>query len=374
MKRAICITLCLLWGALTGLRAGTPALRTVVIDAGHGGKDPGAVSRDRKFKEKDFTLDISKRLAARIQESCPEVKVILTRTTDVFVELGDRAKIANKAEADLFISVHINAATNYSANGCSVHVMGQSSKKGTDLYEYNMNVVRRENSVIQLEDDYTTKYEGFDPDDPESYIFMQLMQNAYLEQSLNFAGILVEELRHSPVTKSRGVSQNPFYVLWKTSMPAVLVELGFISNADDLACLSAKGGTQKFADCLFAAFLKYKESYDQSLGSEAEVAPVSEELPAAQQAAPEQPAEAGESAARYGVQIFAGTRGDISPRSSQFLGYEPLVVYNGRIYKYMIAVGADLESAKAALPEIRKKYKDCYVVKIEGDTVTPVNR
>ena len=359
MKRAICITLCLLLGALTGLRAGTPALRTVVIDAGHGGKDPGAVSRDRKFKEKDFTLDISKRLAARIRESCPDVKVVLTRTTDVFVELGDRAKIANKAEADLFISVHINAATNYSANGCSVHVMGQSSKKGTDLYEYNMNVVRRENSVIRLEDDYTTKYEGFEPDDPESYIFMQLMQNAYLEQSLNFAGILVEELRHSPVSKSRGVWQNPFYVLWKTSMPAVLVELGFISNTDDLASLSAKDGTRKFADCLFAAFLKYKESYDQSLGTEA---------------APEQPAAAGEGAVRYGVQIFAGTRGDISPRSSQFLGYEPLVVYNGRIYKYMIAVGGDLESAKAALPEIRKKYKDCYVVKIEGDTVTPVNR
>ena len=381
MKRTICILLLsLIVGLLTVSGADSPRFRTVVIDAGHGGKDPGAVSKDKKHYEKTFTLDIAKRLAARIQESCPDVKVVLTRTTDVFVELGDRAKIANKAEADLFISIHINSAKNTSANGCSVHVMGQSSRKNTDLYEYNMNVVQRENSVILLEDDYSTKYEGFDPSDPESYIFMQLMQNAYLEQSLNFASIIMDELAGSPVSKGRGVWQNPFYVLWKTSMPAVLVELGFISNQGDLAALCGKGNTQKFADCLFAAFLKYKEAYNESLGSaSAELpaavpAPSQEETsaPAGQDVSPVPSEERPE--VLYGIQIFAGSRSDINPRSSQFLGYEPLVVGGGKLYKYVIAVDPDPAVVRSRLAEVRKKYKDSYMVKISGDTLSPYSR
>ena len=161
----------------------------------------------------------------------------MTRSSDKFVELRDRAEIANKAGANLFVSIHINSSFSTSPNGYSVHILGQSSNKNRDLFAYNMDVVKRENSVILLEDDYSTKYQGFDPSNEESFIFMQLMQNAFLEQSLLVASVISEKLKGGPIKADRGIWQNPFYVLWKTAMPAVLVELGFISNNSDLAVL-----------------------------------------------------------------------------------------------------------------------------------------
>ena len=144
------------------------SLSTLVIDPGHGGTDPGAVSKDNKTYEKTFTLDIAKRLENKIKAECPDVNVVLTRRTDKNVDLGDRAAIANKENADLFISIHINSTAKSGPNGYSVHVLGKSSKKDRDLFAYNMDVCKRENSVILLEDDYTTTYQGFDPSDPES--------------------------------------------------------------------------------------------------------------------------------------------------------------------------------------------------------------
>ena len=156
----------------------------MVIDAGHGGKDPGAVSSDKKTYEKSIVLDIAQNLSERIRKAYPDVKVVMTRSSDKYVTLNDRAEIANKADADLFISIHINASAKNSPNGYSVHILGQSSDTNKDLFAYNMDVCRRENSVITLEDDYTTKYQGFDPSDPESFIFMTLMQNSYLEHEI----------------------------------------------------------------------------------------------------------------------------------------------------------------------------------------------
>ena len=167
---------------LLPLRSQNLKLRTVIIDAGHGGKDAGAVSKDKKSYEKTFTLSIASKLAEKIRQEFPDVKVVMTRTDDHFVELRDRAAIANKANGQLFISVHINSSASTSPNGFSVHILGQSSNKNRDLFAYNMDVVKRENSVILLEDDYSTKYQGFDPSDEQSYIFMTLMQNAHLEQ------------------------------------------------------------------------------------------------------------------------------------------------------------------------------------------------
>ena len=172
---------------MTGVHAQNIGLTTLVIDAGHGGTDPGAVSRDGKSYEKSFTLDIAKRLSEKINAECPGVKVILTRDSDKTVALNDRAAIANKAGANLFMSIHVNSSPKTGPNGFSVHVLGQSSKKDRDLFAYNMDVCKRENSVILLEDDYSKKYQGYDPSDPESLIFMQLMQNSHLEQSLEFA-------------------------------------------------------------------------------------------------------------------------------------------------------------------------------------------
>ena len=270
MKRTICILLasllCLVLSAADGLR-----LTTVVIDPGHGGKDSGAVSRDGKDYEKTFVLDIAKTLRDKIRAAYPDVNVILTRSDDRYVTLGGRADVANKANANLFISIHINSIDKTSPNGFSVHVLGQSHKKGTDLYANNMDIVRRENSVILLEEDYSTTYGDFDPNDPESYIFMNLMQNANLEQSVRFAQLAEKHLKGGPIKNDRGVSQDPFLVLWRTAMPAVLLELGFISNATDLAALRQKNDRNKLAECVFQAFKEYKTIYEGGASSQTTV-------------------------------------------------------------------------------------------------------
>ena len=373
LKRTISIfvalLLCVALHAGDGLR-----LSTVVIDPGHGGKDSGAVSADRKSMEKTFTLEIAKALADKIRAAYPDVKVILTRTDDRYVTLDGRADIANKANANLFISVHINSIANKSPNGFSVHVLGQSSVKNRDLYANNMDIVRRENSVILLEDDYSTTYGDFDPNDPESYIFMNLMQNANLEQSVRFAQLAEKHLKGGPVKNDRGVSQDPFLVLWRTAMPAVLLELGFISNDNDLAALRSAKDRDALAERLCRAFGEYKAIYD---GSVSAPAPVGEPQPAAQPKEPEQKKpDTGQAApkqgsVRYGVQIFAVAR-KLDPKAREFLGYTPVIVKGVRLYKYCIGVSDSVEGARKHLPAIRKKYPEAYLVKIAGDTVTRI--
>ncbi len=370
MKRTICIILAALF--CVALSAGDKLrLSTVVIDPGHGGKDAGAVSRDKKNYEKTFVLDISKLLADKIRAAYPDVNVILTRSDDRYVTLEGRADIANKAEANLFISVHINSIGKTSPNGFSVHVLGQSSQKNRDLYANNMEIVRRENSVILLEEDYSTTYGGFDPNDPESYIFMNLMQNSNLEQSVRFAQLVEKHLKGGPIKASRGVSQDPFLVLWRTAMPAVLLELGFISNDNDLAALRQKTNRDKLATRIFQAFKEYKEIYDGSVdvvapaGEKPQVAPAEEKA-----SADVQPA-AG-SGTVYAVQIFA-VKKEMDPKAKEFMGYTPKIVRSGTLNKYFIGVSDSAEGAKKHLPAIRKKYPDAFVVKIAGDSVTRVN-
>ena len=268
MKHTIRLILSLLLSAAFSASAYADGLRlgTVVIDAGHGGKDPGCISKDKKTYEKTLTLDIATKLSDLIKAEFPDVNVILTRSTDEFVELRGRADIANRANANLFISLHINASSSTSPNGYSVHILGQSSQKNRDLFAENMDIVKRENSVILLEDDYQTHYQGFNPSDPESYIFMSLMQNSNLEQSLLLASIISEKLKGGPIKSDKGIRQNPFYVLWRTSMPAVLVELGFISNDTDLSALRQEDKRADLAKRLLGAFKDYKQLYDSSLG------------------------------------------------------------------------------------------------------------
>lgn len=340
---------------LLPLRSETLKLRTVVIDAGHGGKDAGAVSKDKKSYEKTFTLSIASSLAEKIRNEFPDVKVVMTRTTDKFVELRDRAEIANKAGGQLFISVHINSSVSTSPNGYSVHILGQSSNKNRDLFAYNMDVVKRENSVILLEDDYSTKYQGFDPSDEQSYIFMTLMQNAHLEQSLLVASVISEKLKGGPIKADRGIWQNPFYVLWKTAMPAVLVELGFISNQNDLSNLKQESKREDIAERLFQAFKEYKGIYDSSLDIHREDAEVT-------------PAPA-TSAVRYGTQIFASSRA-IDTSDPMFMGYVPVVINIGSLNKYIIGVSESEDEARRANQEIKNKYPGSFMVKLTSDGVT----
>lgn len=240
-------------------------LGTITLDAGHGGHDPGCISADNKTQEKDVALDIVKRVNRMLKEEYPKMNVVLTRDKDVFVPLEDRAKISNAANSDLFISVHVNAAVNKSANGFSIHCLGQS-QRGNDLFGGNLELVKRENSVILLEEDHETRYEGFDPDDPESYIFFSLIQNAHLGHSLQFADEVARSMAAgSPIRNNRGISQDPFWVLWRTASPAVLIEVGFMSNTGDLEKLRTESGREEIAKCIFKAIKSFKKYYDSSL-------------------------------------------------------------------------------------------------------------
>lgn len=349
--------LCVALAAGDGLR-----LSTIVIDAGHGGKDPGAVSVDKKTYEKTLTLDIAKTLADKIRTAYPDVKVVLTRSDDRYVTLGDRADIANKAEANLFISVHINSNAKTSPKGYSVHVLGQSSNKNRDLYAGNMEIVSRENSVILLEDDYSTTYGDFDPNDPESYIFMSLMQNSNLEQSIRFAQLVEKHLAGGPIKNDRGISQDPFLVLWRTAMPAVLLELGFISNNDDLTALRSQSEREKLAEQVFQAVREYKEIYDGTLDAPAPDPGKKETVVRTEE-------QGTASGTVYAVQIFAVKR-KMDPKARDFLGYTPRIIQSGELYKYYIGVSDTKAAAKKELTSIRKKYPDAFLVKIDGNKVT----
>lgn len=347
--------LCVAFAAGENLR-----LSTIVIDAGHGGKDPGAVSQDKKTYEKTLTLDIAKTLADKIKAAYPDVKVILTRSDDRYVTLNDRADIANKAEANLFISIHINSNAKTSPSGFSVHVLGQSSNKNRDLYAGNMEIVSRENSVILLEDDYSTTYGDFDPNDPESYIFMSLMQNSNLEQSIRFAQLVQKHLQGGPVKTDRGISQDPFLVLWRTAMPAVLLELGFISNGNDLTALRSQSDRDKLAERVFQAVKEYKGIYDGTLD-----VPVPESGHK-QVSAGKGTADGGNV---YAVQIFA-VRRKMDPSARDFLGYTPRIIQSGDLYKYFIGVSESKAAAKKEWTAIKKKYPDSFLVRIDGEKVT----
>ena len=388
MKHAICIALSLLLTAIIAPAQNNRSLNlsTVVIDAGHGGKDAGAVSKDSKTYEKTLALDIANRFAARIRKDLPAVKVVQTRSTDEFIELRERAAIANRAGANLFVSIHINSNKSTSPNGFSVHILGQSSNKDRDLFAYNMDVVSRENAVILLEDDYKTNYQGFNPSDPESYIFLQLMQNAYLEQSLLFASTVSQHLEGGPIKANRGISQNPFYVLWKTAMPAVLVELGFISNQEDLSELLKESSRQDIADRLFDAFKEYKGQYDGTVDLAAGAKPEAESTqpsasaqPAPQQPVqpdqPAQPATAAEtpeqpvSPVLYGTQIFATSR-PLEEGDPRFLGWKPEVVRLGSLYKYIIGVSTSPDQARKNNEAIRAEYPGSFMVSISEGVTT----
>ena len=339
-------------------------LTTVVIDPGHGGHDSGCVSADKKTYEKDLALDISKRLSEKIAAACPGVKVVLTRFDDTYVTLSGRADIANNIGADLFISIHINAQDKgTSANGYSIHCLGQSQKKGNDLFSKNLELCKRENSVILLEDDYKTKYQGFNPSDPQSYIFFSLMQNAHLEQSLAFADDVAAAMKGGPITRSRGVSQDPFWVLWRTTMPSVLVEVGFISNAEDLKTMRSPEGRDKIAGNLLKAFKTFKERYDNTTNT----APAEK---------PQEPVQATGSAPAtdgviYGTQVLATSR-KMEPGDPFFNGFVPLEVKVGKLYKYIIATEGDQAAARKKFNEIKKKYPGCFMVKKEGEELTRI--
>ena len=232
-------------------------IKTIVIDPGHGGKDSGTLGTKRfKIYEKHVALAVSLKLGNYIAEEFPDVKIIYTRNTDIFLELNERTEIANKSNADLFISIHCDGFTNPKPSGASVFVMGMSKLKA------NMDVAMRENSAIYLEDNYQQKYDGFDPKSAESYIVFSLMQNTYLNQSLQIAEEVESEFSNRANRKSRGVKQAPFYVISRTNMPSILVECGFLTNPKEEEFLHSDLGQDYIASAIFRAFRSYKKNIE----------------------------------------------------------------------------------------------------------------
>lgn len=230
------------------------SISTVVIDAGHGGHDPGCLSNG--VREKEVTLAIALSLGAKIKEQMPDVKIIYTRSSDKFVELWERAAIANRNNADLFISIHCNATKNPSIHGTETFAMGLH--KADD----NLDVAKRENDVVLLEDNYIQRYEGFDPSSPESHIYFSLFQNAYMDQSIKLAAGIEKEISSGINRPSRGVKQAGFVVLWKTKMPSILIESGFLSNKTDREYLNSAKGVDEISSAIANAVSNYKKSFE----------------------------------------------------------------------------------------------------------------
>lgn len=353
------------WGQDPGKQAAL-VLKTVVLDPGHGGKDPGCVSKDKKTYEKDIVLDICRRLAQKISAAHPDVSVLMTREDDTFVELENRAAFANKVGANLFISVHVNAVDKgTAANGYSIHCLGQSSRKGNDLFSKNLDLVKRENSVIMLEDNYEATYQGFDPSDPQSSIIFSLMQNAHLGSSLIFADHVAKAMGSSPIRNNRGVSQDPFWVLWRTAMPSVLIEVGFITNPDDLATMRTEKGRDEIAGNICKAFSQFKAGYDSTVaGHETAQADKPAEEQKEAETVPAAPI-------LYGTQVVAVSR-EMSPTDPFFRGNTPVCIKSGKLNRYIIGTSDSLFQAKKNFAALQKTFPDAYLVKIEDGKVTPV--
>jgi N-acetylmuramoyl-L-alanine amidase len=345
------------------------ALRTVVLDPGHGGNDPGAISLDGKLTEKSVVLDVALILGKMIKDAYPDVKVIYTRDKDVFIPLNTRADIANKNHADLFISLHCNSVpkNKTAPSGCETYVMGMSKS------DSNMEVTKRENSVILMEDDYSTKYQGYDPNNPESAIFFNLMQNAYFEQSLKMAELCQKQLSKGPISTNRGIKQGALLVLWRTTMPSVLVEMGFITNKSDRNTLASKEKRTQLASRLFAAFKEFKEQYDGTVSDlpavrpaeEKKVEPAAKDEPVVKNEEPAAKATSSDSP-YYAIQIFAVSR-NLSSNASEFKGLKQIGKFPaGSIYKYTTGNYKTAQEAQAALSSVRAKFKDAFVVKIEA--------
>lgn len=375
---------------ISGQNVSGQGLKTVVIDPGHGGKDPGAPGKSKSTAEKNIVLNISKLFGDKIKAEYPDVKVVYTRSTDVFVELKERANIAKRNNADLFISVHCNSSTNSRAFGASAHILGPKSnnpKNTSDYFEKSKSVAQRENSVMLLEDDYQTAYQDFDPNSPEAVISHSLLWQANYGNSLLFAAEYDAQIHKAPyrVSNYTGIHQDVFYLLWATNMPAALLEVGFLSNPSDYAVLSTADGQEKIAKSLFNAFKSYKEKYDASVGAlpavsestpESEPSAVNEE-PASpkQETTPVLKEEADKNVTStpskyYGIQIMGLGRllknGDSALKGLQV---QAVKAEGSSIYKYIYGKHATRSAAAAELPAVKKKFPEAFIVEVNGDSV-----
>jgi len=329
----------------------------IVIDAGHGGRDPGAIG---SFSyEKDITLAIALKTGELIEKNISNAKVIYTRKTDVFMDLADRANLANKNKADLFISIHANWHRFRNTYGAETYVMGHHKD------QQNLEVAMKENEVILLEKDYTTKYEGFDPKSPESYIIFTLMQSAFFDQSTDLASKIQVQFREQIKRFDRGVKQAGFWVLYMTTMPSVLIETGFISNSAEEKYLNSKKGQAEIAEAIFTACRDYISEVDKktkisAIRSEEGNAVASRSEGATQ------------NNIVFMVQVLSSSR-RIEIKPGNFKNLTDITeLHADNRYKYATGKFSDYNKAVAYRRQIESLFPDAFVIAVKENKILPL--
>lgn len=327
-------------------------MKTVVLDPGHGGNDPGTVWG--KHREKDITLSVALKLGELIKSNYPDIKIVYTRSKDVFIPLFERGKIANGAKGDLFISIHVNAAQATAARGVETFTLGMHKSAA------NLEVAKKENSVIVLEQDYKQSYEGFDPNDDESYILFGLGQHAFSRKSIAFSSEVQNQYKSNLTTLDRGMKQAGFLVLWATSMPCVLTEVGFLSNASDRGYLTTDSGQIKIAESLFNAFVSYKNSVEVVSTFDAKtVEPVSKQPEITN--------------VYYSVQVMSSVK-KIPINSANFKGFMNSVFEfkENKTYKYCVGKEVSYKEILSLQEKLRQNgFKGAFVVAFDnGQKIT----
>jgi N-acetylmuramoyl-L-alanine amidase len=338
----------------------------VALDAGHGAHDYGATYHGHI--EKNIALAVVLKVG-KILEKNPNIDVIYTRKTDVFIELVERSNVANRADANIFVSIHCNANKNTAADGCETYVMGLNKNAS------NLAVAKSENAVITLEKDYKQKYEGFDPNNPGSMIGVTLMQEEYLDNSIALASKIQDNFVNTNERKNRGVKQAPFMVLHKAYMPRVLIEMGFISNPNEGKFLDSEEGQQEMAESIANAITSYKKEYYGNGANEPEaekpskrVKETPKEKPAveevAQKSEPTKSASENTDGIIFKVQIAAVSKKiDTTPSNFKGLNNISVTTDNGTFYKYMYGETSSYDTVKRFLEEAKAKgYTGAYLV------------
>ena len=363
----------------------------LVLDPGHGGKDAGAVGRISQ--EKNINLTVAKLVGSMIENNLSDVKVVYTRKTDIFLPLEERAQIANNHHADMFISIHTNAAKSKSAYGAETFILGLAKTKA------NLDVAMAENSVILLEDDYQTRYRGFDPNSVDSYIMFEFMMDKYLESSLHFATEIQKQFTGYAKRLDRGVRQAGFWVLHRTASPSVLIELGFISNYNEELYLASEKGQQELAKAIYNAFVLYKRDHDKKLGytsktspdvpvfervvqeeSEKQSNPVEQSKPVvAETVVQTNPAaQSSENKMVAGKPVFKlqirASATELKTNSAEFKGLKNIEMFReAGMYKYTVGNDVDLKKIQQLKRELNGKFPDSFIIAFLGDKKISVN-
>lgn len=354
-----------------GAKMSNLGVTKVVIDAGHGGHDPGNLGTGRyKQSEKDISLDVAIQVGDYIQRAFPDVDVIYTRKEDKFVTLKGRTEIANKIPADLFISIHCNSAANSAAYGTETFVMSMTKEKA------NLELAKRENSVVLLEENYEQTYGGLDPNNPEDLIVYELAQKAHMHQSLSLSAKIQDQYRDRVSRRDRGVKQAPYWVISFTTMPSILTELGFLTNKEEEDFLNSENGKVYMASAIYRAFKEYKaeiEGVDITVNDfdepniEIEAKDETEKV--------ETPSDLVEEEVIYKIQLMASSK-QIELKPENFNGLEDVKEYEVQgLYKYTVGEVVDYKKAVSLQRTVRENaFPNAFIIAFHAGERIPISQ